>query len=183
MPKHHFTLEQKTFLEKNITGISYDDLTVVFNKRFETNLSKSKIIFCCHRNKLKTGRYVGFIPGVPKKIRPVGSEVVFNKKKKVTIIKVSDEGKTFNMLGTWKRKHVHIYEQAHGKVPKGYKVFFADQNHSNFALDNLLCVSDSVFSYLLMYGLLYTDPELTKTAVAIAKHKITLKEAIQKVKK
>ena len=174
--KHHFTPEQIKFLEKNVVGNSFGDLTVIFNRHFGTNLLERQIHFCCHRNKLKNGRYAGFIPGVPRKIRPVGSEVVLDKKKQVTYIKISDDGKTFGMCGTWKRKHVHIWEQVNGKIPKRHKVIFADGDKSNFVIENLLCVHDNVFNYMLRYGFIYTDPEMTKTVVAIATFAQKIKE-------
>ena len=38
---------------------------------------------------------------------------------------------------TWKMLHVLIYEEEHGKIPKGKIVTFKDGNKSNFDIDNL----------------------------------------------
>ena len=38
-------------------------------------------------------------------------------------------------------KHRHIWEQVHGKIPKGYIVIFKDGNTMNCVIENLECIS------------------------------------------
>ena len=40
-----------------------------------------------------------------------------------------------------KYKHIHIYEQNFGKVPKGYCVIFKDRDEMNFEPNNLMAIS------------------------------------------
>lgn len=40
-------------------------------------------------------------------------------------------------LGVWKMLHVHIWEQANGKVPEGHIITFKDKNRLNVVLENL----------------------------------------------
>ena len=41
----------------------------------------------------------------------------------------------------WMRKHRHIYQNAHGEVPKGHVIVFVDGNKRNFELSNLMMIS------------------------------------------
>jgi hypothetical protein len=82
-----------------------------------------------------TGRkgYMGpnktsFVPGQkPHNWRPLGSTREVNGYEEIKVA----EG------GVWKQKHVHIWEQANGPVPKKHVVVFKDGNAKNFNLDNL----------------------------------------------
>ncbi len=41
----------------------------------------------------------------------------------------------------WQMIHVYIWEQKHGKIPKGHCVIFKDKNTLNTRLDNLMLVT------------------------------------------
>lgn len=70
----------------------------------------------------------------------------------------------------WIEKHRYIYEQqTHKKVPKGYKVIFADKDKRNFDLDNLILITDSEALIMNTKNLIYENAELTKTGSLIAK--------------
>ena len=66
-------------------------------------------------------------------------------------------------------KHRLIYEKHHGKLPKGYKVIFADGNKNNFDIDNLVAISNSQELILNRRNLIFEEQELTKSGVLIAK--------------
>lgn len=69
----------------------------------------------------------------------------------------------------WELKHRYIYEKHHGKIPKGYKVIFADGNRSNFDPDNLIAISSSQELILNRRKLRFEEQDLTKSGVLIAK--------------
>lgn len=69
----------------------------------------------------------------------------------------------------WELEHRVIYEKAHGPIPKGSKVIFADGDKDNLDLDNLVLVSSSEELILNRRKLLTDDKEITKTGVLIAK--------------
>ena len=71
----------------------------------------------------------------------------------------------------WKRKQLWVWEQANDKIPKGYNVIFLDNNKYNFELDNLELVSHHEAMRLSDFGLRFNNKELTKTGLAILKHK------------
>jgi len=71
----------------------------------------------------------------------------------------------------WVNKQNFLYEQAHGKVPKGYCVIFLDGNINNFSLDNLAAVAVKEQLALSRYKLRFSNPDLTKTGISIVKLK------------
>jgi hypothetical protein len=42
----------------------------------------------------------------------------------------------------WKFLHVMVWEDAHGRIPKGHRIWWKDRNHKNCALENLELLSD-----------------------------------------
>jgi hypothetical protein len=101
----------------------------------------------------------------PAASRPVGSERL--DKDGYMMIKVAEPNK-------WKPKHVWIWEQANGPVPKGYKILFADQNKSNFALDNLILISYGESAQLNKNRLTFNNAELTKTGLNLVRLKMEM---------
>ena len=74
-----------------------------------------------------------FKPGqLPHNTKPVGYERV--NKDGYLLIKV--EGEHQMVL-----KHRHVWQQAHGEIPRGHNVMFRDGDKRNFSLDNLELVS------------------------------------------
>ena len=180
---HKYTPEQLRFIEENIIKMSWKELTVKFNETFSTSLShkalsatgkrygiKSSRTGCFPKNnqpwnKGKKGISIGgkqtqFKKGhKPWNYMPVGSERV-NADGYVDI-KIADPNK-------WKGKHILIWEELHGPVPKGHAVIFADGNNRNFDPENLLLVSRKQLVRMNQRGLIKNDAELTKTGVIIA---------------
>jgi len=76
---------------------------------------------------------------VPKNKRPVGSERV--DVDGYVMIKVAEPN-------VWQHKQKYIWEQLHGKVPKGYAVIFVDGDRTNFDPENLRCIHKSLLSYI-----------------------------------
>lgn len=71
-----------------------------------------------------------------KKVKPIGSE---SKRGGFTRIKIAEN--------KWVNKHIYLWEQAHQrKVPSNHFIIFADGNKSNFAIENLKCVSRKEFA-------------------------------------
>lgn len=42
----------------------------------------------------------------------------------------------------WEFVHKRVWEDAHGPIPKGHRIWWKDRNHSNCALENLELLSD-----------------------------------------
>lgn len=184
MAAHKFSIEQMKFLEDNITGTSYAEITIAFNLHFGLNLSLAQIKNVLARNKLTNGRnccfhknHTPFNKGakgwsangteatrfkkghIPKNHRSVGSERV-NVDGYIEI-KVAEPNK-------WRSKHIVVWETVNGRIPKGYAVIFADSNKLNMSIDNLLLVTRRQLLEINRKGLIFDNPEATKTWVLIA---------------
>ena len=101
---------------------------------------------------------------------PIGTEKWKSSKKNKNdegflYVKVQDGTKQNN----WKQKHRLIWEEAHGPIPKGYKVIFKDGNRHNITLDNLALVSNSQMLILNRHNLIFDNQELTESGINIAK--------------
>ena len=170
-----FTPDQIQFLIKNVRGIFFDELTARFNHRFKTNYTLDQVRAGCIyrgiRNNMPGG---GQRFGVPKS---VGNEMRRGNKGYI-FVKLSDKGRTriggSKIIGTWKYKHHHIWEQAYGKIPKNHVVIFADRNRQNFSIDNLLLLSKPELLVMNNQGLITDNSELTKLGKSIAKLKLTI---------
>jgi hypothetical protein len=161
------------------------EITKLFNERFalrgREKCTWENISTLMFRHGLKTGRNMRFGFG----------QISSNKGKKgitlTAIKKWRESGGKFpneRAIGTeainhnghvriktsnaWKLKHHIIWEEAHGPIPEGHVVIFADGNKQNFALDNLLSVSRAELWTMSRLGLIFTDKEMTKTAKSIA---------------
>ena len=175
MTRNKYTEEQKQFLRDNFAGTSREDMTAMFNARFGTSLPLSKVIPLAYRLGLKNGRLrlTQFRKGHATwhkgkkhplgekhpRYRPVGSEHV--DKRGYIIVKVADPSK-------WRRKHTLVWEEAHGPAPKGHTVIFADRDHANCSLDNLILVSRAQLGVMNRRGLCAADAGLTRAGKAMA---------------
>jgi len=156
-----FTEEEQQFIRDNAKGIDTEQLTRMLNKKFNTNYPRYKVYRWKKRNHILSGVDTKFKKGnQPHNYKPVGSEFI------------KDEGYTFIKIAEpniWKHKAVVIYEKAYGKIPDGYCVVFADQDKTNFNLDNLILVRNKDKLTAKNKHLLFEDKELTKTGILIAK--------------
>jgi hypothetical protein len=192
VPPVQFTQSQKEFLEKHVRGKTFADLTVLFNKHFKTVFSVNKITGFCGANGLRNGLPAGGQrPGISKKDgmpQEIGSEVIHKctcrgKRREVVYIKVSNKGhsRSPGNAGTWKRKNVYVWEQAYGKVPRGYNVIFLDGDKHNFQLENLAIATVTEIRLLSKYELWFNNIEATKTGLAVVRHRLATVDAINRL--
>lgn len=182
MTGHFYTPEQVDFLRTNIAGRSYAEMTALFNARFGTHLRVMQISGALKNRGICNGRDTRIRPGttphnkgrpgnagwkstqfksgqMPWNYKPVGTERVNTDG--YTEIKVADPKK-------WRAKHVILWEQANGPVPKRHAVIFGDGNRSNFEPDNLILVSRRELAVVNKMGLIQNDADLTRTGIVIA---------------
>jgi hypothetical protein len=183
---HRYSNEQIDFLKSYAFGRSRKDITNKFNEVFNTELSIGQITSTLKRHNINTGRTGRFekgmtpynkgkkmSPEVYEKIkptlfkkgqtinnRPVGSERI--DKDGYAVVKVAEPNK-------WKLKHIAIWEQYNGPVPKNHCVIFLDGNIRNFNIDNLALITRAENLYLNRQKLRFNSKDLTESAVNIAK--------------
>lgn len=175
------TDEQIEFIRNNVKGISYKELTNIFNSKYGTKLTESQISSCISRNKFTNGLDGKLTKGHNKGVRfkkgckptnelPIGAErLTFYK---FTKVKTTE--------GEWRKKHIVIWEEYHKrKVPENHIVIFADGDKTNFNIENLLLVSRKEYTTMLTNELMFDNTELTQTGKLIAGMKIKVKEIEQ----
>ncbi|MCL2215260.1 MAG: HNH endonuclease [Treponema sp.] len=196
---HKYTPEQIKFLQKNIKDRSFADITKLFNDHFNLNFPEKSIKTACTYRRITNDRDTRFKPGcvshnkgmkgfnipgsekswfknedVPWNWQPVGSERTNNG---YIEIKISDT--LMPKYKRWRAKHIVMWEEVHGKVPKGHVVVFLDTDRMNITLNNLLMIPRDVHG-IMCNKKLYTDNiEETKANILMCK----IKSKIGKLKR
>lgn len=190
MGKFIFNEEQREFIKVNVEGRTVKELTDLFNKTFNTSFKISQIRNFKKNHKLKSGVNAKFTKGnipynkgtkgvskanktcykkghVPHNALQIGAEVL--RADGYTYVKVAEPN-------IWEFKHRLIYEKYKGKIPKGYKVVFADKNKRNFNIDNLILVTTKELLTMNAHHLIQDNSEFTKSGLIVADILIKIKE-------
>lgn len=192
-----YSEDELAFLKEYAPGHSRKEIHEEYNRRFpERPRSFKSVVACLKNHGITNGRDTRFPPGGkgsrpwnqgkkmspeqyekckptmyskgnrPKQYLPIGTE------KKLadgyTWVKVDDQlcaKKNVN----WKQKQRLIWEQHNGPIPEGMFVTFLDGNRENFAIENLALITRAEHARLNQSGLRSEDPEITATALQIAK--------------
>ena len=125
---HTFTTAQRQFIKDNQAFNTRKDLVEQFNTRFNTDLSKSQMVWHCTTHKLR--RYNNTNPGSSVPIGTVHS----GGRRQLHIKTAEDE---------WVPLHRYNYEKAYGPLPKDHTIRFLDGDSFNCEPDNLLAVPRS----------------------------------------
>lgn len=179
---HRFTPEQAKFIEDHVQGRGNEELTDIFNTHFKLDLNVKQIKAFKKNHKLNSGLDGRFPPGhtpfnkdkkglggweptqfkrgnKPHNYKPVGTERVNGDD--YVDVKVADPNK-------WKGKHILIWEEHNGPVPKGHAVIFGDGNRRNFDPNNMLLVSRAQLAVLNKHKLIKDNAEFTRTGIILA---------------
>lgn len=178
---HKFTNDQRKFIEENAKGLSNQKITDLVNEKFNLALTVQQVKGFKHNNKISSG-LTGYFPkghvstnSIKKGQRlsqktefkkgekswnymPVGSERINTDGYKD--IKIADPNK-------WRAKHILLWEQHNGPIPKGYKLIFLDGNKLNISLDNIELVSNAEMLNLNRLGLIKNDSNLTRIGILL----------------
>lgn len=188
--------EQVGYIRENITGRSFKELTAMFNARFGMDLKVSAVISFADRNGLHNGRDSRFNKGyAPTQFKK--GHVPFNKGTKgisysgmeTTQFKKGNKPANWVPLGSeritkddyiqikvqdgklqknWRGKHILVWEEHNGPLPKGHVIVFGDKDKRNFDLENLILVSRKQLVRLNQHNLIQGNANLTRTGVIIA---------------
>lgn len=188
---HKYTKDQAIFIRDNISGRTIPELTELFNSHFKLDTKYSQIRAYAKNHGLKCGVNCRFGKGhapfnkgkkglttggvetqfkkgqMPHNHLPVGSERVRtprlyrSSKDDYIDVKIAEPNK-------WRGKHILIWEEHNGPVPKGHAVIFGDGNNRNFDPSNLILVSRKQLAVLNKKRLIQNDADLTRTAIIVA---------------
>lgn len=186
-----FTAEEIQFLRVNCPGRSTFELTELFNSAFDTDRTRKQIktaldwrgIVSGVSGRFKKGNVPwtkgtkGFVKPnsgnfkkghVPKNLRSIGSERICPKDGYV-LTKVDITNPHTGYRGHWIHKHVHIWEQEHGPVPKGKVLMFRDGDKYNIKIDNLMLIKRVELFRLNKHRYKNAPAELKPSILALAK--------------
>ena len=85
------------------------------------------------------------------------------------LIKVAEKDPNTGFPTRYKHKHVHIWEQANGPVPKGMVVLFKDSDKTNFEPENLMLISRAELLCLNRHAYKNMPAELKPNVLVLAK--------------
>ena len=190
-----YTDEHIQFIRDNIAGRSHAEMAILFNEHFGTDIPAAKILSLSFRYGLKNGLdyrlkkgasvgaatqfkkghaswnkgMKGIITGGeatrfkkgqrPQNFKPVGTELVNTDG--YVVVKIAEPKK-------WRQKHILMWEQANGPVPKGKCLIFADGNSLNVTLENLILITRGELAVMNKRGLIAGSAELTRVGITVA---------------
>lgn len=182
--KKVYTEEQEQFIRDNVEGKSSRELTTMFNDNFELNFDVSQLRAYKKNHALKSNLDLRFKKGnVPyskgkKGIWYGGSEKTWFKKGDMPYNHLPVGSERINADGyhvikisepkEWRFKHLLVWEENRGKIPKGHAVIFGDKNRDNLDPNNLILVTKKQLLVLIRNKLIQGDADLTRTGVIIA---------------
>jgi hypothetical protein len=191
MPEYiAYTVEQAQFLREGYTTMTLTQLVAAYNERFGAALTEDKAKSFMGNHKVHSGRTGRFEKGItpwntgtkgvckgsctsfkkgniPPNRKPVGSERI--GKDGYIEIKVQERDPYTGFPTRYKFKHIVVYEQEHGPVPKGMVVIFKDGDNRNFYPGNLMLLSRTELLRLNGAGYKAAPDEVKPSLVALAK--------------
>lgn len=193
-----FSKEQVKFIKTNYQRLPLKQLVLLFNNEFESTFTTNQIRSYCKNHNIKSGRTGQFVKGHkswnsdskgltgrnktsfkpgnrPANWRPVGAERICSKDGFI-LVKVEIADPYTKSKTRYMHKHVYIYEQAYGKVPRGYVIKFKDGNKLNCNLDNLICLRRSELLYLNRHNFIDVPDEAKESFITLSKLACKLNE-------
>lgn len=154
--------EQLKYLKKIVKGRTCCEIADMMNDKFNT------LYFTSSRIKHYKRRF-GLVSGLDTKFKK--KQTPHNKKG--TGYEFVDEKTGYTYIKTlnsgWQLKHRFIWERHNGHIPDGYSVAFADQDKTNFDIDNLILIENRDKLVAKNMRLFSNNADLTKTGLLIAK--------------
>ena len=197
-----YTKKHLNFLRKWYVSMSQKDLTRAFNLKFpQLGKTDSQVISILSNHHIRCGRTGRFEKGnpswnagtkgickpnsgnfkkghVPPNRKPLGSERVCPKDSFI-LKKIKERDPYTGFPTRFKHKHVHVWEKAHGKTPKGMVVAFRDGNKKNCKLRNLMLISRHELLHLNQQNYKEAPVELKPSILALTKLKVKMSERVR----
>jgi hypothetical protein len=185
-----FTPEQDQFLRENYPLFTLVNLTDALNIRFGTVKTTFQVRVYLHNHGITCGRTGCFEKGIvpwnkgvkgymgpnvtsfkkgqiPNNYKPLGFERV--TRDGYIEIKIAEMNPYTGFPERFRQKHVFVWEQAHGPVPKGHIVAFRDADKFNCDLDNLMLLRRNELLLLNQHKYNEAPDEVKPTILALAR--------------
>lgn len=184
------SLEGEQYLREEYRRLTLSELTGAFNARFGLQLSELQIKCFLKNHGIRSGRTGCFESGnmpwntgtkgktsrnkttfvvgnVPANRMPLYHERI--GKDGYIEIKVPQQNPYTGHKTRYRMKHVWLYEQQHGPVPRDMVVYFKDGDKTNFDQGNLGTISRAVLLVMNLHNYRDTPDELKPSVLALAK--------------
>jgi hypothetical protein len=186
-----FTDEQVRFVRDSYKDISMLEMAALLNDRFGTNRTREQIKCLVANRHITSGRTGCFPKGnkswntgtkgltganktsfkkghVPANYRPIGHERICPRDGFI-FIKIPEHNPYTGSPTRYKHKHVHVWEQAHGPVPKGMVVAFVDGVQTHCEEENLMLISRRELLNLNRHRYKEMLPDVKPSVLALSK--------------
>ena len=185
-----YTPEQAQWLKDNHVGRGRAELAERFTAKFGREITVNQVKSFVGNRKLNsglTGHYAkGQTPWNRGKKGYMGANITSFKKGNIPHtqkplyservnrdgymeISIPERNPWTGAATRFKHKHVYLWEQEHGPLPKGHAVIFRDCNNRNFELDNLLLVTRTELLHLNLHKYSEQPDEIKPSILALAK--------------
>lgn len=179
------------FIAENIRGRSYAELAAMVREHFGIEFTVRQAQTYAKNHGLANGRDGRFAKGcIPynkgkKQTEFMSPEQIENSKRtrfqtghmphnhlEVGTVVVTTDGYLARKIGEpsqWEMVHRRVWEDHNGPIPKGYCIIFMDGNPLNCDISNLQMVSLAENCRMNQSHMRFSDPDLTKTGIMVAK--------------
>ena len=185
--KRVLTDEEFEWLKARCHGKHYSELALMLKEEFGKEVTAYQLSNFFRKRKVSTGitgkiekGSVGLNKG--KKLSPLQYEkrtsTMFKKGQQANVkLSVGDErmrGDGYLWIkveepNKWKQKHIALWEQEYGSVPKGMCVSFLDGDRTNCTIENLVLMSRGERAIMTRMKLGSKDPDLAKVGFMVSK--------------
>lgn len=189
----------REYIYANYVGIGPKKMAQILNEKFGTAYTRINIKAfyannglssglkgsegCSPPNKGKKGL---ILPGCEKTWFPTGNVphnwlplgTISQKSDGYLWKKIKDDPKAGR--ANWRQLHILVWEEANGPLPKGARLAFLDGNPENCALENIVLTDPAEIAAANGLHLRFSDPELTKAGLMVAKVTIAAKRRLNK---
>lgn len=161
-----YTEEQKIWLKDNINNYTYPELSVIFNNKFNTNISAHSLKMLCLRNNIRKENSTH-------EENPIGHEFVNENGTvfvKVRNLEDFDDDVIKGYRNRAKRfcyetKQRVIWKNHYGEIPDGCHIIFLNGNNRDYRIENLYCIKEKYLPYMNRNHWFSNDPNITLTAI------------------
>ena len=157
------------FLKEHVKGRTEKELAELVNKQFNKNITTATIKY--YKNKLGLKKEEANDYNTKgRSAAPIGAERFWDG---YWYVKIKHPN-------VWRCKHILLWENANGQIPKGHRLIFLDNDKNNICLENLALVNRTEQNIFNGMRLQTDNKELTTAGLAIAKLKAAIKNKKQK---
>lgn len=181
-PTELYPAKVREYIQQNHTGCAGDAMAEKLNQLFETQYTGKQIRTYYKNHNLNSGLTGRFEKGCKSwnkgKHTAGGPQHTLFQKGQTSHNKLPVGTELINTDGylvrkiadpnIWKPVHRIVWEEAHGKIPEGHNIIFADRNRQNVSLENLILVTKAQMAVMNTKKLTSAFQELTRTGLIMA---------------